>query len=228
MAQSQKLTKGLNRYSHKQYTQEACTNSLAPEAMVAAIASGAAGQLHRDGFAWDPGMAEWLRSMMNSACRCGLKGIHCCPLTVVLGEADHHVHARAQISILDSFAAMSQSRIRMSSVRRSAEAQTDTVKMNHQEVQCDVKVCVDKEIQTEEVKEMVKEMEPAAMDVDGSEEDEDEEEEETTCQRLGVIPEEQLVKKKPKETAKGRRGRRVKSKKAKQAATALKPFPPRE
>jgi hypothetical protein len=45
---------------------------------------------------WTSEMSRWILDMHNNVCRCGQVGVHCCPRTVVLGEADYNVHIVAQ------------------------------------------------------------------------------------------------------------------------------------
>lgn len=49
--------------------------------------------LKDEGVKWNAGrLAQWWRWMGASRCSCGVVSPHCCPFTVVIGEADYGLH----------------------------------------------------------------------------------------------------------------------------------------
>ena len=53
--------------------------------------------LRAEGLIWDDGrLARWWRRMGKTRCSCGAATPHCCPFTVIIGEADFGLHPWVQ------------------------------------------------------------------------------------------------------------------------------------
>eukprot|EP00667_Euglena_gracilis_P021646 EG_transcript_23813 len=84
-----------NGHSNNQCTP--CTISQLPGLVSPDVIEEVSRKMLKDGLGrWTTSMTEWVQKMQSSSCRCGQIGVHCCPRTVIEGEADHHVHPVSQ------------------------------------------------------------------------------------------------------------------------------------